>query len=181
MAAAARRVAGRTAGAFTEAEVMMMAANSGRKAAPAGLKLIEGRSAGRDSGGREVKPPPGFRRLPPTKPAELSDDAALVWDELVAELQRLQLLKSIDGPALQMCCEAYVRWCKASAQLADEGMTYTSDTGLRKLNPLVGIVERASAEYRAWAAEFGLTPAAEGKLVAPESGGGEENPYAGTG
>jgi P27 family predicted phage terminase small subunit len=158
-----------------------MAANAGRKSAPPGLKLLQGRGPGRDSGGREVKPTPGFRRLPPTKPAELSPGAALVWDELVAELQRLQLLKPIDGLALQMACEAYVRWREASEQLAAEGMTYTSDTGLRKLNPLVGVVERAASEFRAWCAEFGMTPAAESKLASPEGGPGEENPFAGSG
>lgn len=158
-----------------------MAANAGRKAAPAGLKLIEGRGKGRDSGGREVKPAPGFRRLPPERPDGLGPAAALVWDQLVGELQRLQLLKPIDGPALQMACEAYVRWQAAVDQLAAEGMTYTSDSGLVKLHPLVGVAERAAAEYRAWCAEFGLTPAAESKLTAPESGDGEENPFAGTG
>ena len=50
-----------------------------------------------------------------------------------------------------------------------------------KLNPLVGVVERASAEFRAWCSEFGLSPAAEHKLSSPETDPGEENPFAGTG
>lgn len=158
-----------------------MAANRGRKPTPAGLKLVEGRSAGADSGGRPVKPAPAFRRLPPERPAELSNVAAELWDEFVAELQRLQLLAPIHGPALQLCCEAYARWREASAQLAADGMTYTSAQGLVKLNPLVGVVERASAEFRAWASEFGLSPAAENKLASPEAEPGEENPFAGTG
>jgi P27 family predicted phage terminase small subunit len=157
-----------------------MAANAGRKATPPGLKLVEGRSAGKDSGGRPVKPTPAFRRLPPERP-ELSDVAGELWEEFVAELQRLQLLAPIHGPALQLACESYARWRKASDELAVEGMTYTTDSGLMKLNPLVGVVERASAEFRAWASEFGLTPAAENKLASPEAEPGEENPFAGTG
>lgn len=158
-----------------------MAATRGRKPAPPGLKIVEGRGAGKDSGGRPVKPSPGFTRLPPERPAGLSDVADAMWDHLVNELQRLQLLTPQHGPALQLLCEAYARWRQASEELAAEGLTYLSDSGLRKLNPLVGIVERASAEYRAWCAEFGLTPAAENKVAAPESGPGEENPFAGTG
>lgn len=158
-----------------------MAANAGRKPAPAGLKIIEGRGSGKDSGGRAVTPPPAFRRLAPERPAELSDVAGDLWEEFVAELQRLQLLAPIHGPALQLACEAYARWREASAQLAAEGMTYTSDGGLVKLHPLVGVVERASAEFRAWVSEFGLSPAAENKLASPETDAGEENPYAGTG
>lgn len=159
-----------------------MAANTGRKSAPTGLKLLEGRGKGKDSGGREVKPAPAFRRLPPTKPEDLTPAAAELWQEFVAELQRLQLLAPIHGPALEMACEAYARWKDAKERLGFTGMTYTSDTGLVKTHPLVGIVERASAEFRAWCAEFGLSPAAESKLVAPaKEGDGEENPFAGTG
>lgn len=157
-----------------------MAANAGRKSAPAGLKLLQGRGNGTDSGGRKVKATPGFQRLPPKRPAGLSDVAGALWDEVVPQLQRLQLLTPQHGPALQLLCEAYARWRAASKQLADEKLTYTS-AGLRKLNPLVGVVERASAEYRAWCAEFGMTPASENKLASPEGGGGEENPFAGSG
>ncbi|GAA4100869.1 phage terminase small subunit P27 family [Nonomuraea soli] len=159
-----------------------MAANRGRKPAPAGLKLVEGRGNGKDSGGREVVPPPAFRRLPPERPADLSETAATIWDEFVLELQRLQLLKPVDGPALQMACEAYARWCEGRQLLAAEGMTYLAPSGLTKVHPMVGVVERASAEFRAWCAEFGLTPAAEAKLVSPAGDDdGAENPFAGTG
>jgi len=159
-----------------------MAANAGRKAAPAGLKLLEGRGRGKDSGGREVVPSPTFKRLPPEKPEDLSDEAEALWEEFVAELQRLQLLKPLDGPALQVAVEAFARWKDASRQLAAEGLTYVAPSGLVKVHPLVGIVERASAEFRAWCAEFGLSPAAERKLSAPAGDDdGEENPFAGTG
>ncbi|MDH2425772.1 phage terminase small subunit P27 family [Sphaerisporangium sp. TRM90804] len=163
-----------------------MTATKGRKATPTGLKLIEGRGTGRDgkardSGGREVKPAPAFRRLPPERPADLSGTAAVMWDEFVAELARLQLLAPTHGPALEMACEAYARWKDAKERLGFSGMTYTSDSGLVKTHPLVGIVERASAEFRAWCAEFGLTPAAETKLTSPAADGDKENPFAGTG
>jgi phage terminase small subunit len=61
--------------------------------APAGLKLVEGRSPGRDSGGRLVPQPPGFERVAPQAPDWLSPNARDMWDRTVAELDQLHLLK----------------------------------------------------------------------------------------
>lgn len=155
----------------------VVAANAGRKAKPANLRIVEGRGRGRDSGGRPIRLPPGFRRLPPVKPADLSEDAAEVWDEFVEELQRLQVTKPVDGPALEMACETYARWKTAKRERIAEGLTSENSQG-RVTSPLVGIEERASKEFRAWCAEFGLTPAAEAKLRSPEANdGGENNPF----
>lgn len=178
-----------------------MAANAGRKGKPAGLRLIEGRGGGRDSGGREVKPSPGFTRLPPVKPQDMTPKAAEMWDTLIDELQRLQVTKPIDSPALEMACETYSRWHAARQMRIDasartvtfkaEGgdlvtMTLDSDgAGLLGRNsqgwttaPWVGVEERAVKEFRAWCSEFGLTPAAESKI----GGGGDDgadNPFGG--
>lgn len=48
-------------------------------------------------------------------------------------------------------------------------------------NPSVGVQRNAQAAIRAWAAEFGLTPAAEVKVARPEASddGKETNPFAG--
>jgi P27 family predicted phage terminase small subunit len=177
-----------------------MAASSGRKSRPHGLKLIEGRGNGKDSGGRDLKPPPGFTRLPPEKPDGMSPTAADLWDRIVPELQRLQVTKPIDGPALEMLCETYARWHAARDMRLDaerrrvafesEGkyveMVLDSDgAGLLGRNsqgwttaPWVGVEERAAKEFRAWCSEFGLTPAAESKI----GGGGDDaddNPFGG--
>lgn len=179
-----------------------MAANAGRKRKPAALKLLEGTGNGRDSGGRKVQAGPGFRRLPPKKPADMSPVASDLWDEMVDELQRLQLTKPVDGPALEMLCEAYSRWHQARAMrlagtrmipaaIEDENgaeMLIPTVEGLLGKNsqgwsaaPWIGIEERAAKEYRAWCAEFGMTPAAEVKV----GGAGEEadadNPFDGGG
>jgi phage terminase small subunit len=49
---------------------------SGRRAAPAQLKLLHGRSPGRDSSGNLVKPPPPFQRAAPEPPDWLTAEAA---------------------------------------------------------------------------------------------------------
>ncbi|MFY3807708.1 hypothetical protein ACOS9C_25865, partial [Escherichia coli] len=61
----------------------------GRTAQPAQLKLINGRSDGRDSGGRAVNPGPAFRRIAPKPPTWLSTEAKAEWRRIVPGLQRL--------------------------------------------------------------------------------------------
>lgn len=135
----------------------------GRIPKPAGLKLLEGRGNGKDSGGREVKATPGFTRLPPEPPEFLAGRALEMWDQVVAELQRLQLLKPIDQASLTALCLTWERLCAAQAIIKREGLVLDGKNGPIK-NPAVLIVESAGKELRAWSAEFGLTPSSEGRL-----------------
>jgi P27 family predicted phage terminase small subunit len=145
------------------------------KPRPAKLRLLNGRHAGVDSGGRKVEPGPEFRRLPPTMPAELSDDAREHWTLLVEELTRLELVKEIDAGALAAGCEAWARFIRATRLVNS-----LSDADLYaegKRHPALITAEAASREYRAWAAEFGLTPSSEGRLAPRKESGGEDNPF----
>lgn len=150
----------------------------GRTPKPAGLKLLEGRGNGRDSGGREVKLPPGFTRLPPEPPDFLPVAARALWDQIVPELQRLQLLKPIDRAALTALCLTWDRLCAAQALIRREGLVLEGKHGPVK-NPAVLIAEAASKELRAWSAHFGLTPSAEGRLGIPNPDGDadDDNPF----
>lgn len=145
---------------------------------PAALKLIEGRSPGRDSGGRPVKEPPPFKRLPPEPPEWLPVEAAAEWRRVVPELARLELVKEIDRASLTAYCLTWDRLVTAQRQIADDGLLHTNSQG-RTRHPAVAIVEAASKELRAWAAEFGLTPSSEQRVGGKDGGGnGEENPFA---
>lgn len=147
---------------------------------PPGLKLIEGRGNGRDSGGRKVKPPPGFVRLPPDPPDFLDGDALDEWERVVPELQRLQLTKPVDAAALTAYCLAWQRMCDAQRTINAEGLLHENSQG-RVRHPAVAILESASKDLRAWAHEFGLTPSAEANVSGREDDGGEGNPFSGTG
>lgn len=146
----------------------MAGAAAGRKSRPANLKLVGGRGAGRDSGGRVVPPPPPFSRSIPTKPGDLSPAAARMWDAIVAELPDANLLKPLDGFALQVGCETFARWYEAKKMRLGQpnhGLLSKNSQGL-VVSPLVRVESEASRDFRAWCAEFGLTPAAEVKLSA---------------
>jgi len=158
----------------------------GRKPAHAKLKLLNGRHAGVDSGGRKVEEGPAFRRLAPEKPSDLSSQASEHWDLVVPELMRLELTKALDAGALAIACETFARWRTAQAQVNQQGLTIEvtvrrgqDEWAEPRPNPAVRIVEAASREYRAWAAEFGLTPSAEGRLGTKEAKGASANPFAG--
>jgi P27 family predicted phage terminase small subunit len=146
---------------------------------PAKLKLIEGRGHGRDSGGRLVEDPPPFKRLPPSPPEWLPDEARAEWDRIVPELTRLELLKQPDRAALTAYCLTWDRLVRAQREIElDGGSVLGENSQGRVRHPAVAVLEAASKELRAWANEFGLTPSAEGKVSGKDGGDGkEDNPF----
>ncbi len=154
---------------------------------PAGLRLLGGRSEGRDSGGREVKPPPAFRRIPPRPPTWLSREAKAEWKRVLPGLSRLDLVKEEDRAALAAYCETWATWVEAIREVRKKGLT-VENTAVRKdgtvstwvtKNPAVAVAEKASSQLRAWCHDFGLTPAGESHVSA--AGGGnvdDDNPFA---
>ena len=72
---------------------------SGRIPVPAGLKLVNGRSEGRDSGGRIVPQTPRFIREAPAAPDWLEGVARTEWERVTPELEELGLLKAADQAA----------------------------------------------------------------------------------
>lgn len=150
----------------------------GPSAAPANLRLLGGRSEGRDSGGRPVAPPPAFRRIPPKPPTWLSREARAEWKRVVPGLARLDLIKEEDRAALAVYCETWARWVKASREVERDGFTVPTEHGVKR-NPAVTVLETATTQLRAMAQEFGLTPSAEARVGRPGGNGDpDDNPFA---
>jgi P27 family predicted phage terminase small subunit len=145
-------------------------------AQPAALKLISGRGNGTDSGGRKVKAAPGFKRTAPPKPEWLSVEGSAEWDRVLPELMRLELTKELDAGSLAAYCEAVSTLREATLTVQREGLFIDAKQGMLA-HPAVGIQRKASADLRAWASHFGLTPTAEQKLKAAEADDGEDNPF----
>src|SRR5688500_503231 len=118
------------------------------QAQPAALKLIKGRSPGRDSGGREVVPPPAFKRLPPEAPEWLPAEARAEWDRVVPELARLDLLKPVDRAALTAYCLTWDRLVQAQSEMAADGSVLAVNSQGRVRHPAVAVIEAASKELR---------------------------------
>ena len=151
----------------------------GRKPQPVTLKLINGRGGNKDSAGREVKPAPGFVRLPPEAPDFLPAEARAEWDRVVPELQRLQILKPLDRAALTAYCLIWQRLVDAQADIAAGKLTTRGSQGQLVEHPSVKVALAASKELRAWCSEFGLTPSSESRLSAGKGDdGAQDNPFA---
>lgn len=149
----------------------------GRKAVPRNLKLLQGIAPGKDSGGRTVAPEIPFQRGALVKPEELSPDASWLWDVVVEQMSTVGLLKPVDGAALEHVCEVFARFREAVRHRREHGLSATTSQGAG-VAWWVRIEAEASRDFRAWCAEFGLTPASEKNLGSGENGGDKENPFA---
>lgn len=147
---------------------------------PARLKLVEGRSPGRDSGGRKVPESPKFIRQAPDSPDWLDAEALAEWRRVAPTLERLDLLKPEDRALLSAYCETWSVYVAAVQRVRAEGLTITSPkSGVVHRNPAVTVAETARMHLLRLASEFGLTPAAEQRLaVAPGDDGDGLNPFA---
>ncbi|WP_189106836.1 phage terminase small subunit P27 family [Streptomyces camponoticapitis] len=158
----------------------------GRTAQPAALKLIKGRADGRDSGGRPVDKGPAFRRIAPSPPSWLSEEARAEWDRVVPGLQRLDILKEEDRAVLAAYCETWASFVTATRMVTSEGITTEVVTVGRSgaestrtvAHPAVSIASRAGRELRGFAAQFGLSPSSEQALSkGADDGEDESNPF----
>jgi P27 family predicted phage terminase small subunit len=174
---------------------------------PATLRLLTGRSEGRDSGGREVELPPPFEREAPEPPVWLTGYGLEVWHRVIPELDRLQLVKIGDGEQLAVYCDQVARYAAAVADIDERGIVldlpaagpevWDADARefvrrpyvRRTANPAVTIARNAGELITRLAREFGLTPSSEGNLAGldgvPKTPGAgadaSDNPYAQTG
>jgi len=155
-------------------------ANNGAKAAPPSLRLLKGyvdtSGQARNPDGTPIPTPPPYVRLPPVKPETLSPDAARMWDLVVPELTRVELLKPLDGPSLEMACETYSRWCEAVRWRRERGVLASNSQGV-VVAPWARVEQEASREFRGWCAEYGLTPAAENKVGKVGPASDDDNPF----
>lgn len=158
--------------------------------APAALRLIGGRKPGRDSGGRAVETPPAFKRKPPAAPSWLCAEAKAEWRRVIPGLHRLDLLKPEDRAILAAYCETWANWIIAVKDVRSRGQVLcrTTERGesIYASNPAVTNMRTLGRELRAFAAQFGLTPASEAALGRAGEGGqddtpGQGSPFDGTG
>lgn len=150
-------------------------AQGAAKARPYELRLLTGRGNGRAADGKIIPVPPAFTRATPEKPEGLNEDAEFLWDLVVAQWEPLNLMRPMDAASLLAACENYARWKQAVRWRYERGLLHTNAAGTVCAAPWIGIEEKASREFRAWCAEFGLTPAAENNVAGMKGSGTVEN------
>lgn len=148
-----------------------------RAAKPAALRLVEGRGNGRDSGGRKVTDGPAFKRVPPSPPEWLSDEAVEEWNRVVPELTRLNIVKAEDRAVLATYCETWAEFRSATLALQAHG-SLTIDAKQGEIpHPAVAIRRNAGHRLQLLAREFGLTPSSEQSLAKESDDGDDDNPF----
>lgn len=121
---------------------------------------------------REPKPAAAKR---PQPPSHLDPVARNEWRRVVPELIDIGVLARVDTATLAAYCQAYSRWVKAELELQAHGtLTYVSETGVIRLHPAVGAAEKAMAQVRLFAQEYGLTPASRARVQAHIDGEEDE-------
>lgn len=139
----------------------------------AALKLVpQGPEPGTAASSALTSSPAGA----PVKPQGLSADASEMWDLVVSQMATTGLLRPLTGPALEVASETFAQWREAVRMRRDRGLTAIGSQGVG-VGPWVRIEQQAGKEFRAWCAEYGITPAAERRL-AVESSVDASNPYA---
>lgn len=142
------------------------------------MRLMKGRSPGRDSGGRVVNVAPEHERAAPDPPRWLPTEARAEWDRVVPGLAKLGLLKREDCAALTAYCCAWDSFTQAMQELAKGPRYIPTSTGGLTGHPALRDAAQAQQMLRQWASEIGLTPASESRLRAPVAQD-EDDPFSG--
>jgi len=94
-------------------------------------------------------------------PAHLSDVAADLWRDLMAEMGPLGCLVTTDLHALSQLCEAYADWIEAKDILDEIGNGgYYEVKGVWRVHPAFYAASDADRRLRGWLSEFSLSPTA---------------------
>lgn len=141
---------------------------AGRKPTPTNLKLLNGNPGKRPLPENEPKPEP----IAPGCPEWLCDTAKQEWNRVSGQLERLGLLTEIDMASLVGYCESYAQYRRAMEFIHKQGETIEiedEDGNLKYVQqvPQVSIANKALANIKALAAEFGMTPSARGRIEVP--------------
>lgn len=141
----------------------------GPKPKPTHLKVLEGNPGKRPLPQNEPMPVP----VAPKPPAWLDPIAKKLWKHLAPQLEVLGLLTAVDGAAFEAACQNYAVWVKCEKYLKENGLTVeikkTNGTGEEytsyvQQRPEVSIGNKALQAFKAFCAEFGLTPASRTRI-----------------
>lgn len=148
----------------------------GRNPTPTALKLIRG---DRESRINRKEPVPGGGI--PDCPDDVTPAVRAIWDYTITELSAMHIATSADRDALVCYCEAVVVHRRASALLAKSDVLIKGLHGTPVRNPALQVQRDSARLIRAFAQEFGLTPAARSRIEVRGTDDGADDIFAGTG
>jgi P27 family predicted phage terminase small subunit len=137
----------------------------GRIPKPNAIKVLEG-----NPGKRALPDQPNVLPGAPDPPDSVqSDPVALAeWNRILPQLLDLGLVAKIDAASLAGYCLLISMAHKASESIAKDGVLVVSPAGVKK-NPACGLLLDALKGIKAFAVEFGLTPASRSRVSRADS------------
>jgi len=138
---------------------------SGPPPQPPELRLLRGNPGKRRITPRAVEPAPGARC-----PKWLDPAAKREWRRLAPELERLGVLRIVDRAVFACYCEAVAEYQWATEEVRRGGRIGQVKNGAEYVLPAVTIATNAAKRIRDLAGEFGMTPAARGRVTFPGNG-----------
>ena len=142
----------------------------GRKPKPTALKLLDGNPGKRAINHDEPKLTRGLDAAP----GWLDDGATEEWKRVVTDLTDKGVVTRVEQQALACYCQALSVVIACRKSIEERGLTIKTTRGVIA-NPALKIMREYMIVVRAFASEFGLTPASRSRIhVAPgKKGAGE--------
>lgn len=148
----------------------------GRPRKPRQKKIIQGTFRKDRNPGNE--PSPSVLLTVPKPPAGMNRWARRLWKDLIAELMEQQLVTTIDLATLELCCEAYGMYREAKDAVFHPRNLETGKRVRRSLAeylrgrnsqtmPELTTMKNGWQLYKAYMAEFGLSPASRNRIHIP--------------
>jgi len=136
----------------------------GRKPKPTEMKRRAGNPGKRKLPQAEPKP----RVSPDMKVGAIGRLATQFRERYLPELRRLKVLTDVDVAAFELMGTHYAMAWNAARRIEREGLTRAVDGAMHK-HPLLQVFRDNSNAFRAYAAEFGMTPSARTRIHVEEA------------
>jgi P27 family predicted phage terminase small subunit len=101
----------------------------------------------------------------PQKPKDLSPEASVEWDLLVAELTDLGTISEVDRAGVEMAARYAGHYHQAAAEVARDGLTVETKQGF-KAHPSLRSRDDAAPIRKSYLEGLGLTPTSRTKVSA---------------
>jgi len=136
----------------------------GRTPKPTAIKKLENNPGHRPLPENEPQP----ERQIPAMPRGMGEEFKNFWKQIALQLDELNVLTALDGPALTIMAVHYANAKVAAKMLAKEGLQAEDENGALRKHPLNQVLRDNSTAFRQWAIQFGLTPASRARLQISE-------------
>jgi len=147
----------------------------GRKPKPTAKKVVEGNPGKRKLNKREPKPKMSADMQPATPPvgagviykAAIEAECKAFADRYLPQLQTLSIITDLDLAAFELMSVHYAMAWAAASIIERDGLLLVDKFGQAHKHPALQVMRDNSTAFRAYAAEFGMSPSARARIQTP--------------